>query len=118
MRNRKCDTTSRVNPPSARRDSHPAASRCQPRGQAANPTSIASEAGAPTAPASIQARNCATAGEEAIGKFTAARAPSARATKSRDAAVSCDSGFSSHTARPAASAASASGRCAAGGAAT
>ena len=66
-----------------------------------------------------QAESWAMAGEEAMGKFTAARAPlaSARATKARAAARSVASGFSRKTARPAASAASASGICAAGGAA-
>jgi hypothetical protein len=108
-----------VKPPSARRASQDAASCCQPRGQVAKATSMARLSAAPTAPSARQADSWATPGEEAMGKFTAARAPSASAfaTKARAAARSTASGFSRKTALSAPSAASASGICARGGAA-
>ena len=53
-RNRKCDTTSRVKPPWARRSSHEAASACHERGQRAKATSIRIARGSPTAPSAIQ----------------------------------------------------------------
>ena len=79
-----------------------------------------SSRGVPTAPSARQAFNCATAGEEAIGKFTAARAPeaSAAATKARASSVLTESGFSRKAALPAAKAAFAWARWKAGGEAT
>ena len=56
VRNRKWETTSRVNPPSAGLASQSAAPSCQGRGHLANPTSIWNPPGAATAPSSIHSR--------------------------------------------------------------
>ena len=73
--------------------------------------------GATTAPCSRQAESCATAGEEAMGKFTAPRAPlrSASATKARASSREIASGFSRNAALPAAKARRACSRWKAGG---
>ena len=118
VRNRKCDTTSRVKPPCAGRSSQPAASRCQGRGQLANPTSISSRNCRPTKPLSSHSFRVATAGDDASTKFTATRPTPTASTKSCPSATSTASGFSQNTALFAAIAASAWSRWLAGGEAT